>query len=374
MRIREFLLEVWLNPRAPAAKYNLGSSCMKPLEVDELFKLIGQDTNVFLEEVRNMDLHYGHFFGMPRLLDALSKLYKNVTPDMILSVHGGTGANNMVVTEFIEPGDNVVAIYPNYQQHYSTPEWLGAEVRYLELNEKDGYLPDIERLKSLVDKNTKMITLSNPNNPTGAFIGADMLKDIADIARKFGTYVLSDEIYRGLGEDAYMPSMADLYERALVTSSTSKVFSMAGTRVGWIVAPEKEAHDRLMNRRSYDTICNGVFDELITAIAIENAERIFDRNRKIMNTNRAILEDWMKTQPRLTSDYKSEAPIRFFKYDYNISATEFGDTLFDDYGVCVCQGDVFEIPKSFRLGYGYVEEGTFKEGLRILGDYMKTLD
>lgn len=371
MVIKDFYLEKWLNPRVDwkECKYNLGASCVKAFTVEELMALTGTDMDQFLGEFRKMSLHYGHFFGFDRLLAALSKMYRDIAPGMILTVHGGTGANNMVILELVEPGDNVVALIPNYQQHYSIPESIGAEVRYHVLKEENGYLPDLDELATQIDSKTRMITLSNPNNPTGSFIPEEMLQKLAGLAGKVGAYVLCDEIYRGL-DDRYMASIVDLYERGIATSSTSKVFSMAGTRVGWIVTRDKAVHDRLENRRSYDTICDGIFDEWIAAIAFEHYEKILERARGIVWRNRAILDEWLPTQPRLSCKNKSYGTTAFVRHDLPISSTELSDDLLFKTGVLVCNGDVFEIPGTFRLGYGFGESEMFETALQKLGEYM----
>ena len=100
----------------------------------------------------------------------------------------------------IESTDNMVCVLPTYQQHYSIPKAIGAEVRILKLRPENDYLPDLDELRSLVDENTKMITINNPNNPTGSWIPTPTLKAISDIAARVGAYVLSDEVYRGISE------------------------------------------------------------------------------------------------------------------------------------------------------------------------------
>jgi len=370
MRIADFKLEKWLNPKDPIAQFNLGASCVKALHLEELFDLIGEDTDAFFnDELRKMSLHYGHFNGMARLLEALSALYTNVNPENILTVHGATGANNMVFNELIELGDNVVAFLPNYQQHYAIPESLGVEVRSLRLREENGYLPDIDELSDLVDEKTRLITLSNPNNPTGAFIGQDLLNEVVGVAQKVGAFVLSDEIYRGLA-DEYMTSIVDLYDRGIATSSMSKVFSMAGTRVGWVVTKDDEIFGRLENRRSYDTICCGPFDELITAIAMEHSEKILERSKNIVRPNRAILDDWLSTQSHLSCSNVSLGTTAFVTYDFDIDTEDLCADIFDKTGVLLCHGGCFDVPNAFRLGYGFDYPEHFQEGLNILGDYL----
>jgi aspartate/methionine/tyrosine aminotransferase len=373
MRLADFKLEQWLNPKDPIAKYNLGASCVKALQVENLFDMIGEDINVFFnDELRKMSLHYGHFYGMERLLNALSKLYINVDPKSILTVHGGTGANNMAITELLELGDNVVAFLPNYQQHYSIPESLGAEVRCLMLREENKYLPDINELCELVDEKTKLITLSNPNNPTGSFIQKDLLNEIVEIAKSVGAFILSDEIYRGLA-DEYMTSIVDLYDKGIATSSMSKVFSMAGTRLGWLIIKDIETYKRFENRRSYDTVCCGPFDELITAIAMEHFEKILERSRNIVRTNRRIFDEWIIKQSHLSCSNESFSTTAFITYDYDIPTEEFCTDLFEKTSVLLCHGECFNIPKSFRLGYGFGQPEHFKEGLKLLGEYLDTL-
>ena len=99
MKLDEFVLENWLNPAAnsPKNKVYLGGSCVLPMTVEELFELTGENLDSFLEDLKKMNLGYGFFAGTPRLREAVAKLYKGVTAEDVILVHGGTGANNTVV-------------------------------------------------------------------------------------------------------------------------------------------------------------------------------------------------------------------------------------------------------------------------------------
>lgn len=371
VRIAEFTLEQWLNPRDATARFNLGASCVKALHFDELFELVGEDADEFYRtQLKTLSMHYGDFFGLPRLREAIAGLYRHAGAGDVLTVHGGTGANNLVITELVEPGDNVVALVPNYQQHYAIPQALGAEVRFLRLHEDNDYLPDLAELAELVDDRTRLITMSNPNNPTGAFLDEAGLRELAAVAGD--AWILSDEIYRGL-DDEYMASIVDVSARGIATSSLSKVFSLAGTRLGWIVTGDAGLHARLENRRSYDTICCGPFDELIAAIAVENHEAILARSRAIVSPGRAVFDRWLTAQPRLRTTARSWGTTTLVGYDYELGAEALCRGLFEATGVLLCHGDCFDTPGTFRLGYAFGDNAHLQAGLDALGDYLRGL-
>ena len=236
MKIDSFILENWLNPACDSEKNEiyLGGSCVLPLTFEELFQLTGESMESFIEELKTMNLGYGRFDGTPRTRRAIANIYKNVAPEEVVLVHGGTGANNNVINTLVEPGDTVVSIVPTYQQFCSIPESLGAKVIRVQLNPEDGYSLSMEELKDAVKDGCKAIFLTNPNNPTGALLSLDEMNEMVEIAKEAGCWIVCDEMYRGLKEE-YMYSFADIYDKAIVTCSSSKMYSMAGLRVGWII-------------------------------------------------------------------------------------------------------------------------------------------
>lgn len=372
MKIDNFVLENWLNPACMSEKNEiyLGGSCVSPMTVEELFELTGEDMNAFLEEVKHMNLGYGNFEGTPRTRKAIAKLYESVKAEDVVLVHGGTGANNTVVMTLIEPTDNVISIMPNYQQFHSIPRSLGAEVRQIDLKAEEGYKLNLDEVRAAVDENTKAILFTNPNNPTGSLLSIEEMKEIVRIAEGVGAWVVCDEMYRGLGEE-YMPSFADLYEKAIVTCSSSKIYSMAGTRVGWIICKNSEMRWNLFNRRSYDSICGGVFDEWIFAIALEHADKIYERSRRIVNENKAIIDKWLEGHKYLHQYADSYSTTYLIHYDLDVDSVDFCEGLMDKKGVLVCHGDCFYIPHTFRMTLSHADN--LEEGLRRIDEYIEEL-
>lgn len=171
-------------------------------------------------------MNYGWIEGSPEFKAEVAKLYRReVNPDHILQTNGCTGANLNAIMAVVEPGDHVIAEWPTYAPLYEIPRTLGAEVDYWKLREELGWKPDIGELKRLVRPNTKLICINNASNPIGAVLDADMLGQIAEIARSVGAYVLCDEVYLPLENTESFMSMVDVYERAIVTNSLSKTYS-----------------------------------------------------------------------------------------------------------------------------------------------------
>ena len=374
MKIDKFEAEYWLNPLDPIAKYNLGSSCCKPVTVNEMLELTGTDRDWFYKELDSMSLHYGYFEGMPRLKKAIKNLYTDVvTENMILSVHGGSGANSILCHSLCETGHNVVSIIPNYQQFYSIPESLGIEVRKAVSDESIEYSINMDEVKKLVDKNTSMINLANPNNPTGYTLSKNELEELVEVARSVDAYLVIDEIYRGLSDDKYQYSVVDLYEKGICTFGTSKVFSCAGARIGWIITRDMDIFDTIHNYRSYSSICEGSINELITALIVEKSDVFLNRNKEIVDTGRAELNKWIDTQPHLKLACDSTASISLVLYDFDIPAKEFATNLFEKTQTLVCHGGCFGIEKSFRIGYGFGDVDYLKKGLAEIGKFVSEL-
>lgn len=371
MKIRTFKVERWMNEFEEEAKYNLGETCVDSLKIGELLELCGMDADQFLLGLKDVRLTYGHIFGSPEFLKGVSGLYENVKPEHVIPTHGAIGANNMVINTLIEPGDNMVSVMPTYQQHYSIPESLGAEVRILKLRPENDFLPDIDELRSLVDEKTKMITFNNPDNPTGSWIPKESMEAMIDVAKKVGAYVLCDEVYRGISEDgSYMHSVVDLYEKGISVGSMSKIFSMAGVRMGWIVTRDEEALHMMHERRDYDTISCGVLDDMLSSIALANKEKIYDRNRRILNTNREILDQWVQETEGVHYVRPVAGTTALVYYDMDIPSYDLCVRLIKEKGLLFTPGSAMEMEGAVRIGYAF-DSKLLREGLEQFSDFLK---
>ncbi|WP_170764536.1 aminotransferase [Ruegeria lacuscaerulensis] len=369
MFIEPFKVEIWMNEWETRCIHNLAETCVASITIAELLQLSGRNQND-LSELLPMKMTYGAIEGSTRLRQAISNLYDDQKVEDITITHGTIAANMLVHKAVVSRGDRVVSIVPTYQQHYSIPASIGADVQILPLRSEDGFLPDLDRLRELVTPGTRLIALTNPNNPTGALIDEAMLQEIVRIARSVGAYVLCDEVYRGTGQEGngMSPSIADIYEKGISTASTSKAFSLAGLRVGWVAAP-KEVTEQILIHRDFDTISVGMINDHFAAMALENHEKLLARSHRITRSNLALLDTWIANQPRVSWVKPRAGTTAMLKLDIPLSSREFCVELVQQTGVMLTPGDAFDMEGYVRIGFAN-DPDALREGLDILSEYL----
>lgn len=374
MKIKPFAVEEWMNAWEVGAKYNIAETCVDSISMNDLFELTGEDKTEFLNRLCARRLSYGDIEGLPEFRKGVCGLYKTLNIENIVPTHGASGANHHVFYSLISPGDRVVSIMPTYQQLYSIPESYGADVQILHLSKENNYLPDLEKLRRLVTPKTKMICINNPNNPTGALMSEQMLREIVEIASSADAWILCDEVYRHLSqEDGWCPSIVDLYEKGISVSSMSKVFSLAGLRLGWIATHDMSVVKSCLSHRDYNLVSCGVFDEMLAAAALKHRDKLLERSRKIVRENLQILDDWVGSEPHVSYVKPEAGTTALVYYDLDISSYEFCEEMYKKTGAFVTPGDCFEVPHSMRIGYAYGKQDLI-DGLKAISEYiaMKT--
>ncbi len=369
MHIKPFGVEIWMNEFELKCELNLAETCVESITIAQLLELTGRNDRS-LSELLPMKLTYGAIEGSDRLRDAIAALYEKQRRHNIVTTHGTIGANSLVHQALVSRGDRVVSVVPTYQQHYSIPESLGADVQLLRLRTENQFLPDLDELRSLAIPGTKLIAINNPNNPTGALMDRAMLEHIVAIARDCGAWLLCDEVYRGTDQQGsgITVSIADLYERGISTASTSKAFSLAGLRMGWIAA-SREVIDAVMIHRDYNTISVGMLDDYFATIAIENAEILLGRSRDITRINLEILSHWVESEPLISWIKPKAGTTALLKYDLDMTSRDFCVALLNETGVMFTPGSALDMEGHVRVGYANNAE-VLKTGLARVSGFL----
>ena len=370
MKIQPFLVEEWMNAYETGAKYNIAETCVDSVSLDELFALTGEDKAAFLDALCARRLTYGDIFGLPSLREGVCNPYRGLAPEQVIPTHGAAGANHHLFYSLVEPGDAVISVVPTYQQLYSIPASLGAKVERLPLRPENGWLPDPEELARLARNGVRLICLNNPNNPAGALMPESLLREMIDVARRCGAWILCDEVYRHLTQtDEYCPSIVELYERGISVGSMSKVFSLAGLRLGWIASKDPQVLEECRIHRDYDLISCGMLDEAAAALALKHSGRLLARNRAIVRENLAVLDAWVESEPRLSYQKPQAGTTALVYYDLDMPSYDFCRALYQETGAFVTPGACFGLEGCVRIGYACGRE-TLRAGLEAVSAFL----
>ena len=245
----------------------------------------------YYEAMRTFDqrtLGYAESPGMPLLIDAVRKYYKELDVDLepndVLITTGGSEALLLTCLSILDPYTEVIIPEPYYPNYTTFVHAAGGVIRALPTNPWEGYhYAKRERIESLITKNTRAILITNPGNPTGVVLDQKEMRMIADIAKKHDLFLICDEVYREFCYDDKfgVPTMAhfrDIDDNLVIIDSVSKRFSACGARVGCVVTRNKELQQALLkfcqSRLSVATI------DQIGAAALYSVDHEFFRKSK----------------------------------------------------------------------------------------------
>ena len=357
MRLPDFKVEQWMNDYENDAIYNMTDTCVKALTLQELLDLEDFDFN-------ELTLDYGQITGDVELKKEILSLYERGTIDNITTAQGCLQANELVMNTLLEKGDEVICVVPGYQQFVDIPKSIGCKVNLIELDERD-WRVGVEKFRKILNSSTKMIILNNPSNPTGTEYSKDFMNLLIETCKPYGTYILCDEVYRGLNQEV---SISDIYENGISTSSLSKVFSLAGLRLGWIKANEYVIH-QINVRRDYSMISTGPLVDKLGRIALKHKDELVLRAKSIISSNKNIVREWLKENPRFDCVLPNGGTVCFLKYYFDLKSETFAKLLLAEKGVFFVPGSCFDKEYYFRLGLAQ-DSKQFKTGLDELSNFV----
>lgn len=221
-------LEDWFDTYQYEVNYDIGESGVKYLSLGALG-----------EKPREVQLRYGHHRGSPELRSMICEQYDSLGPDRICVTTGSSEANFAVIASLVDRSDHMIVEHPNYPSLYEVPRSLELSHDLLPLVYEEGFKPNLKKLEELMKPNTKLVTLTHPNNPTGSVISEQSLREVLQLVESHGAYLLHDETYRELSFGKPPPPAATLSDRAISMTTMSKAYGLPGIRIGWIAGPKQ---------------------------------------------------------------------------------------------------------------------------------------
>jgi hypothetical protein len=348
-------------------RFNLSESGVSPLSIEQLLPDRKQR-----DELHKLPLSYPHSTGRESLRRNIARFYGGDDPAGVLVTNGGSEANYMALWGLIGKSDRVAFMLPNYLQGWGLARAYGRQADSYKLVMKSRgrgewkWQLDVGSLRKAVSKTTRVIVVTNPNNPTGHVLSEDEMQAIIDEARRVGAWILSDEIYRGAEISGPLsPTFYGRYEKVIVTSGLSKAFALPGLRTGWIVTTSKMV-DHLCQYHDYLTLTPSMLSDQLADIVMQPSRRdeILLRTRTIIGQNLPLLENWV-TKHADIFDYARPiaGAIAMIRYRLPIASVALFNRLREEQSVLITPGGHFGIGRYLRVGFGYDIE-KIRQGLR----------
>ena len=345
----------WAKQHAPT-RWNLAGSNLLACEVADLPGAL-----------EAIELHGDNDEGYPPLVEAIAARY-GVTPAMVATAQGASGANFLVYVALVEPGDEVLVEQPGYDPLIGPVARLGGRVTRFERRVEDGWRLDPDAVKRALTPRTRLVVVTNTHNPTGALTGNDGLDEVGRLAERLGARVVVDEVYLDAVPGRQWRPAAGRSPVFITTSSLTKSYGLPGLRCGWAIAAPDVA-ERL--RRARDIVDGtGAFPaERLSVVAFANLEALAARARSILAPNFHAFGRFLASQAEVECLLPSGGTTVFPRVRGLADCTPFVERLAQHFETGVVPGHFFQAPAHFRLGLGGPAD-VLEEGLRRIGQAL----
>jgi aspartate/methionine/tyrosine aminotransferase len=264
--------------------------------------------------------------------------------DQVVVTPGAMNGLYSIYAALLNPGDEVLLPTPGFPNMDETVRLLGGQPVFYELERHDGYLPDPDRIASLVTPRTKALFLNTPNNPTGAMLPPERIEAILSVTSERGVWVISDEVYDQLILDDGLPYLSpgsvDTSMPIISVYSFSKVYSMTGWRVGYVVAPPALAQI-LRTLQEPQVSCPSTISQKAAEAALTGPREPIEAMRSAYVENRDSA--WTRMLELGLEGFRTQGTF-YMLVDIarsGLAPLDFSLRLLEEGGVAVAPGEVF---------------------------------
>lgn len=316
--------------------------------------------------------------GNPHVVEALAARYR-VPASQIVTTTGATSGLSIVYRACLKPGDHILVESPGFDLFGDLGRALDVEVGHF-ARETDRFTINEFDLAGRIQRNTRLIVLSDLHNPSGMQIEPDVLSRLARVARDNGALLVVDEVYGDYAGDRRAPTAASLSTNIVAVNSLTKMFGLSTLRCGWVIASEENIAPI---RQWSDHFEFGVskLSHAVAALVLEESERFSRHAEDVLKAARPILERHFRQwrEEGLASGELPDFGCIFFPRLQGIEDTIlFSQWLADRYGIIVAPGEFFGTAGHVRIGFAHAPDildyglSRVGEGLRVYREAGKT--
>lgn len=353
MKINDFKLECYFGRYEFTAPYLLTQSDCESMTTEELLALEPGAKEAYLKQW----LGYTQTWGDPELREVIAALYQDMQAENILVFHGAQEAIFAYMNVMLDPGDHMIAMYPNYQSAYEVANSV-PDCQFSKWWLKDGgdkWVIDFDELESLIRPNTKVLAINSPNNPTGYTFTNEEIERLCTICQDHGIALFSDEVYKGLEMDGEKRDwMADHYDNCASLGVMSKAYGLAGLRVGWLASKDVELLEKVVRFKHYMSICDAAPAEFLSKIALKHSDQLLTRSRDLIIENLKLVDQFFDRYSDLFEKKGITCgPVAFHKLLIDMPVDDFCQMAVDKKGVLLLPAGIYDMEEQyFRMGYG----------------------
>jgi aspartate/methionine/tyrosine aminotransferase len=367
MELPPFLLDRWIEQKhAPDSpiEFDLASSTGPVWTLRELLALSGGNE---LEALLDTSISYTSANGTPALRAAIAAL-EGVEPDAVQVVTGASEALLILFFLAAEPGANVVLPNPGFPANTALAESLGITVRYYNLRAENNFCIDPDEIRRLVDRDTRLLLVNSPHNPTGAVLSDQEMDRLHEFCAERRVQFVSDQVYHPIYHGPATQTAARL-PHATVISDFSKALCLSGLRIGWIIDHDPRRRERYLNARNYFTITANVFGERLAVLAMQHSSEIYERARQVAQQNLTLLDRVFARHAGLLHWVRPPGGMTAFPWLATGADTRDFCRGLARCGVLMVPGDCFGQPSHFRLGFAAAGE-RFPLAIERFADFL----
>jgi len=304
--------------------------------------------------------YYAPTKGVPELLQQLEYKLKSANnieahwKENIIVTNGGSQALNLTFASLFNPGDELIISSPNFISYF----YLGLffDVRVIEVERKNDFSPDIEKIKKLITDKTKAILINSPNNPTGHSLNRKELQEIVEIVKNNDLYLISDEVYENYlydGKNHTSPaSLKGMLERTVTLNAMSKLYSATGFRLGYVAA-NKNIIDLMEKYHQYTAAGTNHAAQYGFIEALKMGSGFFDEILESFNTRRLLAYNRLKEMGFEVVKPKGAFYIMPQINQFGLTGAEFSKKIMENQAVAVVPGNIFGSYSEYMLRMSY---------------------
>jgi aspartate/methionine/tyrosine aminotransferase len=360
MKLKPFALERYFAQHEFSTPFLLSSSDCDGLSASELVAMADDEARGLWER---LTLGYTESQGLPLLRREIAGLYEGLSADEIV-VAAPQELVLIAMNCLLEAGDHVVCTFPGYQSLYQVAESIGCRVDRWEPVEAEGWRFRVDDLLEKLRPETKLLVMNFPHNPTGALLSANDFRRVMQLTRERGIRVFSDEMYRGLELDPKDRLPAACEDGEISLSGMSKVYGLAGLRIGWLATKDAGLRERFLEYKDYTTICAAGPSEVLALMGLRARKSIVERHMERIGRNLGLLDEFFARRSDLFSWVRPKAGTVGFPGLKKDDADAFCEKVRREAGVLLLPSSVYGLASAHvRVGFG---RGNMPEALSRL--------